>query len=390
MAKVFRKALPEPVVPVAPATPAGPTPYELALAELAKPEAAAGPMFTPEQVEQRQTQNDSLVHAGLVGQLSQDKAISGVGGGVFKQALAARQPVTSKQGILDPLTGQLSESPEYKDEKAGAKRDRVLKLALDYSDKRQRAAERQQQIDDQQAAREDSIRLAASLRQGVRNDASGLKAQIDQARLEGIQSQNDARNAKVNEARDKSKLQAAHAGRRADFLTGELDRAEKLVGNMTTGLVGSQMRKVPGTDAYDLNKVIDTIKANIGFEELRQMRLESPTGGALGQVAIKELDMLQATLGNLDTAQDPDTIRANIKAIKGHFKTIKESMDKAQKELEALPPAGTSIATPSPAARPAPGAAGVGASPGGRPRTATHPQTGEKLMLQNGEWVPAK
>lgn len=365
MAKVFQRALPAPVAP--PQVAVGPSPYELALAELSKQDSPAGPMFSPEEAQARQEQNDRLVQAGLVGQLSQDRGINNVGGSVFKQALQARQPVTSKQGILDPLTGQMSESPEYKDEKVASRKDRVLKLALDYSDKRQRAIERQAQIDDQQQGREDLARVAAGLRAGNRADTNGLKDQLTQARIDAIEEQNAARREKAKIAREKNIAQTDHAVRRSSFLMGELDRAEKLVGTTTAGLIGSQMRKVPGTDAFDLNKVIDTIKANIGFEELRQMRLESPTGGALGQVAIKELDMLQATLGNLDTAQDPDTIRANIKAVKEHFRKIKEAMEGAKKDIESSPEPGTTPATPRPAA---PGAAAPaqGGASGAAPR----------------------
>lgn len=389
MAKVFQRALP-PAQPVPPQAPAGPTPYELALAELSGADAPAGPMFTPEQVALRQGQNDALVQAGLVGQLSQDRAINNVGGAVFKQALSARQPVNSKQGILDPISGEMAESPEYKDEKAAAKKDRILKLVLDYSDKRQRAIERQAQIDDQQRGREDLARVAAGLRAGNRADANSLKDQLTQARIDALEGQNEARANKVREAREKSLSQTRHAVQRSGFLVGELDKAEKLVSYMTTGLIGSQMRKVPGTDAYDLNRVIDTIKANIGFEELRQMRLDSPTGGALGQVAIRELDMLQATLGNLDTAQDPDTVRANIKAVKEHFSKIKKAMEEAGKEIEASPDPGTSPAAPGGAGRPGPAPAPGAGSPPARERTATHPQTGQKLVLRNGQWVPLK
>lgn len=67
-----------------------------------------------------------------------------------------------------------------------------------------------------------------------------------------------------------------------------------------TGLVGSGLSLVPGTDAYGLSSDMDTIKANLGFEELQDMRDASPTGGALGQVAVQELEMLQATKGKLD------------------------------------------------------------------------------------------
>jgi hypothetical protein len=46
------------------------------------------------------------------------------------------------------------------------------------------------------------------------------------------------------------------------------------------------------------------------------MRDESPTGGALGQVAVQELNYLQAALGSLDQSQKPEVLISNLKKIK--------------------------------------------------------------------------
>lgn len=84
----------------------------------------------------------------------------------------------------------------------------------------------------------------------------------------------------------------------------------------TAGLGGYIASALPGTDAYNLKRRIDTIKSNIGFSELQKMRDESPTGGALGQVAVQELNYLQAALGNLDQAQSVAELEKNLKNIK--------------------------------------------------------------------------
>jgi hypothetical protein len=62
---------------------------------------------------------------------------------------------------------------------------------------------------------------------------------------------------------------------------------------------------VPMTKMRQMQNYLKTIKANIGFQALQEMRANSPTGGALGQVAVQELEGLQATLGALDPAS-PD------------------------------------------------------------------------------------
>ncbi len=53
---------------------------------------------------------------------------------------------------------------------------------------------------------------------------------------------------------------------------------------------------------------IKTIKANIGFDRLNQMRQESPTGGALGNITEQELAFLQSVLGSIDLGQKDEAI----------------------------------------------------------------------------------
>ena len=118
----------------------------------------------------------------------------------------------------------------------------------------------------------------------------------------------------------------------------------------TAGFVGSISRAVPGTPAFDLARKVDTIKANIGFQELQQMRAMSPTGGALGQVAIQELEMLQATVASLDTAQSPDQLRKHLNDIKAHFERWRGTVDQNYSNLYGAPkaPAGAAPAAGEP------------------------------------------
>jgi len=67
---------------------------------------------------------------------------------------------------------------------------------------------------------------------------------------------------------------------------------------------GAKLSGWPGSPAQSLMMVLNTIKSNIGFQALQEMRLNSPTGGALGQVSEKELYYLQSTLGDLSQEQD--------------------------------------------------------------------------------------
>ena len=85
----------------------------------------------------------------------------------------------------------------------------------------------------------------------------------------------------------------------------------------------------PESSAYQLRKSIETLKANIGFDRLQAMREASPTGGALGQVAVQELQALQATLGNLDPRQRPEVLKENLKSIRDKYQRIMQKFNSA-------------------------------------------------------------
>jgi hypothetical protein len=89
---------------------------------------------------------------------------------------------------------------------------------------------------------------------------------------------------------------------------------------LSTGIVGGILRSVGGTQAKTLDELTKTIKANIGFDRLQRMRDESPTGGALGQVAIQELEALQASLGSLELSQDGAQLIRNLERLERQYR----------------------------------------------------------------------
>jgi hypothetical protein len=105
-----------------------------------------------------------------------------------------------------------------------------------------------------------------------------------------------------------------------DALIPQLDEdlASWLPSNVA-GFGGKILSNIPGSDAYDFNARIETIKANIGFDKLQAMRDASPTGGALGQVSEMELRQLNASMGNLDIGQSPEQLRKNLVAVREQY-----------------------------------------------------------------------
>jgi hypothetical protein len=105
----------------------------------------------------------------------------------------------------------------------------------------------------------------------------------------------------------------------------DIDRAMEMINNSslpTTGLAGGVLSMVPGTSAYDIDALLTTVKANAGFDRLQQMRDQSPTGGALGQVSDKEIAGLQATIGNLSQSQSKEQLLQNLERVKRKYQEI--------------------------------------------------------------------
>ena len=149
-----------------------------------------------------------------------------------------------------------------------------------------------------------------------------------------------------------------------------IDTALAQVNKTTTGL-GGLLSVIPGTAAKDLKSTLTTIKANIGFEALQAMREASKTGGALGQVAVQELEALQATLGSLDQKQSTEQLITNLNSIKQHYQNAINTLNQANGGQ-------TQQTTYSSASQ----------IPDTPPNGATfRSDTGETYIFQNGVWV---
>jgi len=132
----------------------------------------------------------------------------------------------------------------------------------------------------------------------------------------GLQPAGTAETAAKQDARRQATIKSA------SIIINKVDDALSKVSPLTTGAVGSVIGNVPGTQAYDLRRAAETIKANLGFDQLKEMREMSPTGGALGQVAVQELAMLQAAVSNLDPNQSPAELKKNLNEVSARYKNV--------------------------------------------------------------------
>lgn len=119
---------------------------------------------------------------------------------------------------------------------------------------------------------------------------------------------------------------------KTELVDDAINQALALADTTTTGIVGSLGKDIPGTNAYKLRSILNTIGTNVGFDALTEMRQNSPTGGALGNVSDTENKLLQGTIAALDQGLDAQSLRANLEAVRrarnGALRRVREAFDK--------------------------------------------------------------
>ena len=185
-----------------------------------------------------------------------------------------------------------------------AEANRIAKAELEREKAAQREAEKQRD-------REFKQQLVA-LTQSNRSALTDVQREIAQTRLDELKSKAADKEEKKQAAKD-------FAVNHANKVVQDVTAAKSLVSGTTAGLTGKGASFIPGTDAYNLQQRLLTIKANLGFDRLQQMRDASPTGGALGQVAVQELQALQATVGSLELGQSKEELKKNLDKIDLHY-----------------------------------------------------------------------
>lgn len=215
-----------------------------------------------------------------------------------------------------------------------AEANRIAKAELEREKAEQRELEKQRDRDFKQQL----VAMTAA----AKSSMTSVQRELAEQRLADLKS-------KQTDKEEKKEAAKQFAINHANKVVEDVTAAKSLVSGTTSGLVGKGSSFVPGTDAYNLNQRLLTIKANLGFDRLQQMRDASPTGGALGQVAVQELQALQATVGSLELGQTKQELQKNLDKIELHYNNWLSTVG------------GTP--TKPPAATPAPAAAGWSIKP---------------------------
>ena len=159
--------------------------------------------------------------------------------------------------------------------------------------------------------------------------------------------------AKLEASMPKIKASLASVDASNDNVIRAIDEALPRINNLTAGYGGALLSNMPATAARDVAGLIGTIRANSGFDKLQDMRNNSPTGGALGNVSELELKELQRTFADLGQDQTPERLRKNLLKVKEQVLLFKRLRHEAFQEQYApiLNRRGGAQAQPTPAAQ---------------------------------------
>jgi hypothetical protein len=147
------------------------------------------------------------------------------------------------------------------------------------------------------------------------------------------------------EAADRAgRVAQANTSRAGGVVVQNVGRALEILegGGLFTAGRGARVALLdPQSKASTLQNLIKDIQGNIGVDQLQQMRNASPTGGALGNVTERQLDMLTGLLGRLDITGDPKVLDDNLKRIANQYMDLvngtPEQIDLMIQEM-GLPP----------------------------------------------------
>jgi hypothetical protein len=100
-------------------------------------------------------------------------------------------------------------------------------------------------------------------------------------------------------------------------------------------IAGTVGGRLPGfyEPSTDLQADLDSIRSIIGAEKIKEMKAQSVTGATgYGQLTVKELERIEASLSSLDQRQSIGQLQANLREVRQAFDRYKQSVRRGYKE----------------------------------------------------------
>jgi hypothetical protein len=91
-----------------------------------------------------------------------------------------------------------------------------------------------------------------------------------------------------------------------------------------TGFPAAALKGVPieANDAYQIEKMKESILSNTSVNEIMQMKAASETGGALGQIPMAQMHRMEQLLGSIDNSQRREIVVDNLKRVQNLWMDI--------------------------------------------------------------------
>lgn len=242
----------------------------------------------------------------------------------FKEALEA-QRIREFQQQMQLQQDRLKQDQTQFDQNLGFQREQFGETQLNNEHNRNavaanlamRGSEFSRDVANDEAAQ--NQRLFENAMRGTELASQQNENEADRAFTAGENAKTRASNQAIADTRSAGSGRAsggsAYSSERSQRVLNSVDALLGKANNWTAG-AGSMLAAIPGSDATDFAAELDTLKANIAFNELQQMREASKTGGALGAVSERELALLESTLGALNARQSPENLRAQLKQVR--------------------------------------------------------------------------
>ena len=198
---------------------------------------------------------------------------------------------------------------------------RMMDMVADLEKKRieaeRRRGEQPERVQEAGQTAGATARAQAEVRGSLPPPPAGYRYNSDFTAIEPIAGSPQAR----SETERRSSQVAA-----ANVVTRDIDRVLERLDTAVlpvTGLGATTMAAlVGGSPAADVKRLRDSLEANIAFNKLNELRQQSPTGGALGNVTDKDMELLKAVVGSLSQDQSPRQFRENLINVRNEFMRV--------------------------------------------------------------------
>lgn len=127
---------------------------------------------------------------------------------------------------------------------------------------------------------------------------------------------------------------SSEKNRIANQMAKNVNGARRLIQDLKANGWNGLFSALPDSEAKALSNYLLTLKANVGFQALQEMRNNSITGGALGNVSEIELKQLNAVLGSLDQLTSSDQLLETLDTIEQKNNSIISIMETKMADLD--------------------------------------------------------